>query len=50
MKIRVIGEGVETREEFHTLRDMGIELFQGYYFARPAWKALTEVDLTALDY
>lgn len=48
MNIRVIGEGVETREEFHTLRDMGVELFQGFYFARPAWEALADVDLVSL--
>lgn len=42
--IRVIAEGVETREEYLTLRDFGIDLFQGYYFARPAFQALAEVD------
>lgn len=42
--IRVIAEGVETRDEYLTLRDFGIELFQGYYFARPAFQALAEVD------
>lgn len=36
--IRVIGEGVETKEEFQVLRDLGITLFQGYYFARPAFE------------
>lgn len=42
--IRVIAEGVETREEYLTLRDFGIDLFQGYYFARPAFQSLVEVD------
>ncbi|AUN95942.1 EAL domain-containing protein [Pseudazoarcus pumilus] len=41
--IRVIAEGVETREEYAALRALGIELFQGYYFARPAFRALAEV-------
>lgn len=44
LDIRVIAEGVETREEYRALRDFGIELFQGYYFARPAFQALAEVD------
>lgn len=40
LAIRVIAEGVETCEELRTLRDFGIELFQGYYFARPAFQNL----------
>lgn len=36
--IRVIAEGVETAEEFDTLRELGITLFQGYYFGRPAFE------------
>lgn len=39
----VIAEGVETHEEFSILRSFGIELFQGYYFARPAFQALPEI-------
>lgn len=31
----VIGEGIETAGEFRTLAGLGIELCQGYYFARP---------------
>ncbi|MCG6117442.1 MAG: EAL domain-containing protein [Aquimonas sp.] len=38
----VIAEGIESREELKALRDLGIELFQGYLFARPAFEALTE--------
>lgn len=37
--IQVIAEGVETAEEFHHLAAKGIYLFQGYYFARPAFDA-----------
>jgi EAL domain-containing protein (putative c-di-GMP-specific phosphodiesterase class I)/ActR/RegA family two-component response regulator len=33
---RVIAEGVETGAELLALRDCGIELMQGYYFARPS--------------
>ncbi len=47
--IRAIAEGVETRAELHSLRDMGVELIQGYLLARPAFEALPEVDWTALD-
>ncbi len=39
----VIAEGIETYEEFAVLQDMGIELFQGYYFARPAFQSLANV-------
>ncbi|OBS07972.1 EAL domain-containing protein [Acidihalobacter prosperus] len=41
--IGILAEGVETAEEFAWLRDAGIRLFQGYYFARPALGALPEV-------
>lgn len=43
--ISLIAEGVETREEFETLRDQGIALFQGYYFARPEFELLPAVPL-----
>ena len=43
LSMRVIGEGVETYEELSTLRDLGVELFQGYYFAKPAFQALATV-------
>ncbi len=33
--IRLIAEGIETRAEFDVLLDYGIELFQGYLFAKP---------------
>jgi EAL domain-containing protein (putative c-di-GMP-specific phosphodiesterase class I) len=39
----VIAEGIETRAELQTLRHFGIELFQGYLFARPAFEALPEI-------
>lgn len=32
---RVITEGVETEKEYATLRKLGIEMVQGYYFCRP---------------
>lgn len=39
----VVAEGIETREEYTVLRDMGIDLFQGYYFAHPAFQSLAQV-------
>jgi EAL domain-containing protein (putative c-di-GMP-specific phosphodiesterase class I)/DNA-binding response OmpR family regulator len=37
MKIgaKTLAEGVETAEEFEAVRDLGIDLIQGYYFAHP---------------
>ncbi len=32
---RTIAEGIETAEEFQWCRDLGIDLIQGYYIARP---------------
>ena len=39
--LQVVAEGVETRAEAATLAEMGVTLFQGYYFARPALERLT---------
>ena len=38
--IRLVAEGVETREEYDSLRGLGIGLFQGYLFARPGLGSL----------
>lgn len=35
LDMSIIAEGVEQIEEGHLLRDMGCQLAQGYYFARP---------------
>jgi EAL domain-containing protein (putative c-di-GMP-specific phosphodiesterase class I) len=37
----------ETRDEVRCLQDLGIELFQGYYFARPAFEAQAPVAFDA---
>lgn len=42
-----LAEGVETLEEFEVLRDLGIQLFQGYLFGRPS-NTLTPPDLSCL--
>lgn len=33
--LRVVAEGVETREQLNRLRDTGCDYVQGYYFAKP---------------
>jgi len=42
--IRVIAEGIETKDELDILAAIGIELFQGFYFARPEFEGLAEVN------
>ncbi|MCE7887241.1 MAG: EAL domain-containing protein [Alphaproteobacteria bacterium PRO2] len=42
MKMHVIAEGVESKDEAKVLRDLGCDLAQGYYFAKP----LSEADVT----
>lgn len=39
-----IAEGVETKAELEILQAMHIELFQGYYFAKPAFESLVVPD------
>jgi EAL domain-containing protein (putative c-di-GMP-specific phosphodiesterase class I) len=43
LKIEIVAEGVETAGEYHWLREAGINIFQGYFFARPAFEALPDV-------
>ena len=43
LKIKVIAEGVEVSEEVDALQALGVELFQGYFFAKPAIAALPAV-------
>ncbi len=41
--ISLVAEGVEQAEEYAWLRRAGVNLFQGYYFARPMLEALVDV-------
>ena len=48
LNISVLAEGVEREEEFKTLYKLGISLFQGYWFAKPAFESLPPVDFDAI--
>lgn len=39
--IKVIAEGVETKEERDCIKDLGIILVQGYYYGKPLFQSLT---------
>jgi len=39
----VIAEGIETYDELSLVRDLGVDLIQGFYLARPAFQALAVV-------
>jgi EAL domain-containing protein (putative c-di-GMP-specific phosphodiesterase class I) len=47
--VEVLGECVETVAECEALQRCGVDLMQGYLFARPALEALPEVNWSALD-
>ena len=44
LDIIVLAEGIETEAEFIVLKAAGIRLFQGYWFAKPAFEALPHVN------
>jgi EAL domain-containing protein (putative c-di-GMP-specific phosphodiesterase class I) len=46
LDITIIAEGIETEAELATLRDAGINLFQGFFFAKPALEDLPTVSLS----
>ncbi|TGL24632.1 EAL domain-containing protein [Leptospira yanagawae] len=47
--IAVIAEGVETVEELKVLVDMGINLYQGYLFSKPAFESAGELHFPVLS-
>jgi EAL domain-containing protein (putative c-di-GMP-specific phosphodiesterase class I) len=49
LHISVIAEGIETVEEAVALRALGVRLFQGYLFARPAIEQLPDVAAPILE-
>ena len=44
---QIIAEGVETKEEYFWLRSQGINLYQGYLFAKPGFECLPEPEFPA---
>lgn len=44
LNIEVIAEGIETKEEMEALKLMGINLHQGYLYAKPGFEALPQPD------
>jgi EAL domain-containing protein (putative c-di-GMP-specific phosphodiesterase class I) len=49
LHISVIAEGVETLDEAVTLRQLGVHLFQGYLFAKPAVEQMPTVATSTID-
>jgi EAL domain-containing protein (putative c-di-GMP-specific phosphodiesterase class I) len=43
LSIQVVAEGVETRDELSALRELGVERFQGFLFAKPGFEELPTV-------
>ena len=35
LKISIVIEGVETKEQYEHMKELGIEYIQGYYFSKP---------------
>jgi len=48
LNITTLAEGIETEQEMLWLRETGIELMQGYFFARPGFECLPEVDFSSI--
>ena len=37
LKIPVVAEGVETKEQYELLRKLGCDIIQGFYFSKPLY-------------
>lgn len=48
LNITPLAEGIETKQEYQWLEAAGIELMQGYYFAKPEFESLPEVNFLSL--
>lgn len=48
LNVTPLAEGVETIEEMQWLKNAGIELMQGYFFAKPGFECLPEVNFNEL--
>lgn len=49
LNVTVLAEGVETIEEVRYFEQRGVELMQGFFFARPGYESLPDVDFKLLD-
>lgn len=47
LKIKLLAEGVETKEERDFFLSNGVSLFQGYFFCKPAFQAVGKIDPNA---
>ncbi len=48
--IRMLGEKIETQEEFQQAREMGYHYFQGHFFERPKLLSRQEIPVCKLNY
>lgn len=48
--IKVLAEGVETKEELKKLLELGVDYIQGFYVARPAVELLQEIPAEIKDF
>ncbi len=46
--VRALAEKVESQKVYHELKELGFELFQGYYFAKPQLHATKTINPTKL--
>lgn len=44
-----LAEGIETKEDFHYLKALGFQLFQGYLFSKPLPEPVTTIDWQAIS-
>jgi EAL domain-containing protein (putative c-di-GMP-specific phosphodiesterase class I) len=35
MEMEIVSEGIETKEQYKAMKELGIEYIQGYYFSKP---------------
>ncbi|MCI6715203.1 MAG: EAL domain-containing protein, partial [Lachnospiraceae bacterium] len=35
MELKIVSEGIETKEQMETIVNLGIDYIQGYYFSKP---------------
>jgi EAL domain-containing protein (putative c-di-GMP-specific phosphodiesterase class I) len=42
LDLRIVAEGVETQEQFNTLRELGCDLAQGFFLGKPMPKEQAE--------